>query len=161
MVEMAPNPFKKIDLASHLTIWHYTMFNLCVLYHDIMCNGGGGTQCLARSWIWNPISLYDIILYSIDIYYTLKCSAVLCCIIFCNGGRATNPFQENGFGIPSDFLIWYLHTQLTDTILYFAVLFVLNFTMVEMAPNPFQEDGSGIPSHFMILYYIQLTYTVL
>ena len=70
-----------------------------------MYNGGDGTPCLARSWIWHPISLFEIVLYSIDLYCTLKSSAVLWCIIFCNGGGATNPFQENGFGIPSDFLI--------------------------------------------------------
>ena len=130
MVEMAPNPFKKMDLASHLTIWYYAIFNWLILYYGIMCNGGDGNPSL----VW--------------------------CIIFCNGGRATNPFQENGFGIPSDFLIWHLHTQLTDTILYFAVLFVLNFAM-EMAPNPFQRwIWHPISLYDTLLYSIDVYYAI-
>ena len=112
----------------------------------------------SRRWIWHPISLCDTILYSIDIYYTILYSAMV--------EMSLNPFQENGFGIPSRDMVLY-YTQLTYTILYSAVCrkilysAVLSFAVVEMASNTFQEGGSGIPPHYMILYYTPLTYTIL
>ena len=58
-------------------------------------------RSLSRRWIWHPISLYDIVIYSIDVYiyiyvYYIIYSASLYCIILCNGG--------DGIPIPSTIL---------------------------------------------------------
>ena len=89
------------------------------------------------------IPFHYMILYDTQLTYTVIYSAVLFCIILCNGG--------DGIPIP--------YTRLCCTIMYgWSIIFCNG----EMAPNPLQEGGCGIPSHYnMILYYTQLTDTIL
>ena len=76
-----PMHCKKLDLKSHLTIWDCTILNWHMLYFKILCctmvhhilQWWEGNQSFSRRWIWHPISLYDTILYSIDVYYLMRC----------------------------------------------------------------------------------------
>ena len=75
MVEMAPNPFQEtgFGIPSHYMIEYLdtqltdNILYPVVLYCSTFCNGGDGTQSFSRRWTWHPSSLYDIILYSIDV----------------------------------------------------------------------------------------------
>ena len=130
-----------------------TIFNWRMLSYNLLYSGGDGTQSFSRNWIVIPSHhmIWYLDTQLTDIYYTLLYYIVL---NFAMVEMAPNPFQEDGFGIPSQY----------DTILYSIDVYypIIYCAMVEMAPNPFQESGFDIPSQYMIWYLdSQLTYNLL
>ena len=69
----------------YYTILYYTIVYYAMLYYGMLCcdileyllqwwrfcNGGDETQSLTRGWMSHPIPLYDIIPYSIGVYYPI------------------------------------------------------------------------------------------
>ena len=93
-------------LGAISTIAKYTLLSYIALYFAMVENGA---QSSSRRWIWHPISLYDTILYSIDVYYPI----IYCAMV----EMAPNPFQEANLASHSQYMMLYLDTQLTYTIL--------------------------------------------
>ena len=112
-----PIPFKKLDLAPHLSIWYYAILNWYTPYYTLLYYTGLSFAKVEMTS--NPfqegefgIPPHYMIPYYIQLTFTILCYTLLyhsCAILylsFCNGGDGTQSLSRR-WDLASHLTIWY------------------------------------------------------